>query len=260
MEFNNVRYEVKDRIGVLTVDRPTFLNALNRETISEMRSLLGKIRDKDEIGVLIITGSGEKAFIAGADIAEIDALGLADSFDFSRRGQALTSEIETLGIPTIAAVNGLAVGGGFEVALACSLRIASETARFGLPELGLGVVPGFGGTQRLPRIIGKGRALYYILTGAMIDAAKAFEIGLVCDVVSGDQIMDTSMGLAQKILARSPLATKLALAAVHFGMEAHLDTGMVLEAALMNVSVASEDKKEGITAFKEKRTAEFRGK
>jgi len=260
MEFKNLIYEIKDKIGILTLNRPKLLNALNHETLFEMNTLLRQIKEEHNVGVLIMTGSGEKAFIAGADISEIEAMGLADSFEFSRYGQTVTCELETLGIPTIAAVNGLALGGGFEFALACNLRIAAEKARFGFPETGLGVIPGFGGTQRLPRIIGKGRALYYLLTGEMIDASKALGMGLVCDVVPGDQLFDRSIKLAQKILTKSPLAIKFAISAIHFGMESHLNTGMILETALMNLSVVSEDKKEGIAAFKEKRAPVFQGK
>ena len=260
MELKNLIYEVKENVGILTVNRPKFLNALNRETLSEMRTLLKKIKEENSVRVLIITGSGEKAFIAGADITEFETMGLADSFEFSRYGQALTLELETLGIPTIAAVNGLALGGGFEVALACNLRVASETAKFGLPELSLGGIPGFGGTQRLPRLIGKGRALYYLLTGELVDASKALEWGLVSQIVPGNQLLDCYTKLAQKILTKSPLAVKLAISAIHFGMEVHQETGMMLETALMNVSTASQDYKEGLSAFKEKRTPVFKGK
>lgn len=260
MEFKNLTYEVREKIGIVTVNRPKLLNALNGETIKEMRALLMKIREEKNVRVLIVTGSGDRAFIAGADISEIEGLGLSDAFEFSQLGQALMMELETLGIPTIAAVNGLALGGGFEVVLACTLRIASERAKFGLPELSLGAIPGFGGTQRLPRLIGKGRALYYLLTGEMIDASKALEMGLVCEVVPSDQLLDHSIKLAQKILTKAPLAIRFAISAVHFGLEVHQDTGMMLETALMDVSAASQDGKEGISAFKEKRTPEFQGK
>jgi len=259
MGYKNVDYRIEDNIGILTVDRPKALNALNGQTIREIRSVLGDVKGNEAVRVLIITGSGEKAFVAGADIGEIKKLGLKDGFDFLRTGHQMNHDIETLGIPTIAAINGLALGGGCELALSCSLRVVSEKAKLGLPELGLGVIPGYGGTQRLARLIGKGQALWYLLTGDMIDADKAVEIGLANLMVKPEEIMEQSIKTAKKIAKKAPLAVKAALSAVKYGLETDLETGLVLEAALGNLAIASEDKNEGIAAFFEKRKPEFKG-
>ena len=259
MGYENVKYVVENGIGILTVDRPKVLNALNNQTIREVRSVLDEVKRNEAVRVLVITGSGEKAFIAGADIGEIKDLGLKGGFDSMRTGQQMNYDIETLGIPTIAAVNGLALGGGCELAMACTLRIVSENAKFGLPELGLGVIPGYGGTQRLARLIGKGRAQWYLLTGDMIDAAKAVDIGLANLMVKPGELMEKSTEVARKIATKAPLAVKMALVALKYGLETDLETGLVLEAALGNVAIASQDKKEGIAAFFEKRKAEYKG-
>jgi enoyl-CoA hydratase len=259
MGYKNVDYRIEDNIGILTIDRPKALNALSIETINEIRSVLDDVKRNQEIRILIITGGGEKAFVAGADIGEIKELGLKDGFDFLRIGHQMNHDIETLGIPTIAAINGLALGGGCELALSCSLRVVSENAKLGLPELGLGVIPGYGGTQRLARLIGKGRALWYLLTGDMIDADKAVEIGLANLMVKHDEILKQSIEIAKKIATKAPLAVKAALSAVKYGLETDLETGLILEAALGNVTIASEDKKEGIAAFFEKRKPNYKG-
>ena len=244
---------------MLTIDRPKALNALNAETIEEIRAVLSGVKGNSDIRVLIVTGAGEKAFVAGADIGEIKDLGLKDGFDSMRTGHQMNYDIETLGIPTIAAVNGLALGGGCELAMSCTLRVLSEKAKLGLPELGLGVIPGYGGTQRLARLIGKGRALWYLLTGDMIDAAKAVDIGLANLMVKPDELMEKSIEVARKIATKAPLAVKMALFAVKYGLETDIETGLVLEAALVNLTIASKDKNEGIAAFLEKRKAEFKG-
>jgi len=259
MGYKNVDYRIEDNVGILTIDRPKALNALNAETIREIRLVLDEVKKNQEIRVLIITGGGEKAFVAGADIGEIKELGLKDGFDFLRRGHQMNHDIETLGIPTIAAINGLALGGGCELALSCSLRVVSENAKLGLPELGLGVIPGYGGTQRLARLIGKGRALWYLLTGDMIDADKAVEIGLANLMVKHEEIVEQSIKIAGKIATKAPLAVKAALYAVKYGLETDLETGLVLEAALGNLTIASEDKNEGIAAFFEKRIPKYKG-
>ncbi|MCD6485728.1 MAG: enoyl-CoA hydratase/isomerase family protein [Syntrophobacterales bacterium] len=260
MGYENVKYIEENGIGILTVDRPKVLNALNGQTIREIRSVLGEVKGNEAVRVLVITGSGEKAFVAGADIGEIKDLGLKDGFDSMRTGHQMNYDIETLGIPTIAAVNGLALGGGCELAMSCSLRIVSENAKLGLPELGLGVIPGYGGTQRLARLIGKGRALWYLLTGDMIDAATSVELGLANMMVKPEELMEKTLKIAGKIASKAPLAVKMALTAVKYGLETDLETGLILEIALANLAIASEDKNEGISAFFEKRKPEFKGK
>ena len=259
MEYENVKYVEENGIGILTVDRPKALNALNGQTIGEIRSAVGEARENEQVRVLIITGSGEKAFVAGADIGEIKKLGLKDGFDFVRIGHQMNHDIETLGKPTIAAINGLALGGGCELAMSCTLRVVSETAKMGLPELGLGVIPGYGGTQRLPRLIGKGPALWYLLTGEMIDAAKAVDLGLANLMVKPDELMEKVVEVARKIATKAPLAVKMAMCAVNYGSGVDLETGLVLESALANVTIASEDKNEGIAAFFEKRRPDYKG-
>ncbi len=260
MGYENVKYVEENGIGILTVDRPKVLNALNGQTIREIRSVLGEVKGNEAVRVLVITGSGEKAFVAGADIGEIKDLGLKDGFDSMRTGHQMNYDIETLGIPTIAAVNGLALGGGCELAMSCSLRIVSENAKLGLPELGLGVIPGYGGTQRLARLIGKGRALWYLLTGDMIDAATSVDLGLANMMVKPEELMEKTLKIAGKIASKAPLAVKMALTAVKYGLETDLETGLILEIALANLAIASEDKNEGISAFFEKRKPEFKGK
>ena len=259
MEYENVKYVEENGIGILTVDRPKALNALNGQTIGEIRSAVGEARENEQVRVLIITGSGKKAFVAGADIGEIKKLGLKDGFDFVRIGHQMNHDIETLGKPTIAAINGLALGGGCELAMSCTLRVVSETAKMGLPELGLGVIPGYGGTQRLPRLIGKGPALWYLLTGEMIDAAKAVDLGLANLMVKPDELMEKVVEVARKIATKAPLAVKMAMCAVNYGSGVDLETGLVLESALANVTIASEDKNEGIAAFFEKRRPDYKG-
>jgi enoyl-CoA hydratase len=260
MAYENIQFKTEEGVGILTIDRPKALNALNTETIKEIRSVLADVKTDEAVKVLILTGAGEKAFGAGADVEEIKDLGLNEGFEFLRTGHQMNHDIETLGKPTIAAINGLALGGGLELAMACTLRVASEKAKLGLPELALGVIPGFGGTQRLARLIGTGRALWYILTGDMIDAAKAVDFGLVNLMFKPDELMEKAIEVAKRIASKSPLAVKMTLFAVKYGTETDLETGIVLESGLANLSVASEDKKEGIAAFFEKREPEFKGK
>jgi len=259
MGYNNIEFKIEGRIGVLTVNRPKALNALNAETIREIRTVLAEVKGNESIRVLIITGYGEKAFIAGADIGEIDKLGLKEGLDFLSVGHQMNREIETLGIPTIAAINGLALGGGCELAMACSLRMVSEKAKLGLPELGLGVIPGYGGTQRLVRLIGKGRAMFYILTGDMIDAQKAIDMGLANLMFPPDKLMEEAMAIARRISEKGPLAVKMTLLALKYGPEVDLESALVLESAFVNIAIASEDKKEGIAAFFEKRRPVYKG-
>jgi enoyl-CoA hydratase len=260
MEGKNLLFEEREGIGIVTINRPDKLNALNKALLVELSEVLRTVRSNERIKVLILTGSGEKAFAAGADIHEIAELGSTHAFSYSRDAQKVANEIEHLGKPVIAGVNGLALGGGCELALACTLRIWSEKAKMGLPEVGLGAVPGIGGTQRLPRLIGKGRALWYLLTGETIDAQTALSIGLANKVVPIENLMDTCLGVGKTLLSKGPLAMSLVLEAVNHGLEIAQDKGLVLEAALMTIACASEDKNEGIKAFLEKRKPNFKGR
>ena len=259
MEFQNIRFPKEENIGVLTVDRPKALNALNTQTIQEMCSVFKEVKMDDTLRLLIITGAGEKAFIAGADIGEIQGLTLKNGLEFLQAGHQMNRDIESMGKPTIAAINGLALGGGCELAMACSLRIISEKAKMGLPELGLGVIPGYGGTQRLARLIGKGRALWYLLTGDMIDAPTALELGLANMVTAPEELMEKTLKLGKKIASKGPFAVKMALMAVNYGLETNMESGLALEAALTSLALQSKDKEEGIAAFFEKRKPEYKG-
>lgn len=260
MEYQNIIFEIKEGCGLLTINRPKKMNALNRATIDELYDVIAKVKADDNLCCLIITGAGDKAFVAGADISEFVDLGMKEAFDFIRRGHKLLREIESLSIPTIGAVNGLALGGGCELAIACTLRIVSEKALFGLPELGLGVIPGYGGTQRLARIIGKSRASWLMLTGDMMGAEEALKTGLANKVVKHEELMETALKTAKKIRQKGPLAVKYALLAVNHGAETDLETGLVIEAAMANLAIVSKDKEEGVAAFLEKRKPVFQGK
>ncbi len=259
MGYENVIYEVKEGKGFLTVNRPDKLNALNGQTVDEILHVLSLVKSDEPVRVLIVTGAGQKAFVAGADISEIQGLGLKTGLDFSRKGQEMNRQLEELGKPSIAAVNGLALGGGCELALACTFRILSENAKLGLPELALGAIPGYGGTQRMSRIIGKSRTLWLLLTGDMVGAQDALQLGLANMVVKSDELIDAAAGVANKIAQKAPLAVKMALMAVNHGAETDLESGLFLEAALSNILVGTKDKEEGIRAFMEKRKPSFTG-
>ncbi len=260
MEWKYLLYEEREGIGIITINRPDKLNALNKELLGELRGLIEGVRANGQIKVVILTGSGEKAFVAGADIGEIAELGLTNAFAFSRDLQQVTNEIESLGKPVIGGINGLALGGGFELALACHLRIFSENAKVGLPEVGLGAIPGMGGTQRLPRIIGKTRALWTILTGEMIDAESGLRMGLANKVVPPANLMEACLEVGKTLLKKGPLAISLVLQAVNSGLEMGQTEGLILESTLMTLACASEDKNEGIKAFLEKRKPSFKGR
>lgn len=260
MNYENIIYEVKDSVGLLTVNRPDKLNALNAKVIDEIIHVLAEVKKSEEVKALVVTGSGSKAFVAGADIPEIQAVGLKDGMDFSRRGQEMTRNVEELGKPSIAAVNGLALGGGCELALGCTFRILSENAKLGLPELALGAMPGYGGTQRMSRMIGKSRALWMMLTGEMLDAQEALRLGVANKVVKPEELMDVAAATAKKIAQKPSLAVKMAIMAVNHGFETDLESGLFLESALANVLLGSQDKTEGIAAFMEKRKPIFTGK
>ena len=259
-DYANLTLEVADRIGTLTLNRPDKLNALNEQTIWELGAAVEEIAGRDDIGGVILTGAGEKAFVAGADIDELSRMGPIDGVEVSRLGQAVFRQIELSRKPYLAAVNGFALGGGCELALACHLRIASENAQFGLPEVKLGIIPGYGGTLRLPRIVGKGRALELMLTGQFIKADEAHRIGLANRVVPLAELREAARTLMATILANGPIAVGLAIECATRGMEMSVDDGLALESNLFGLLASTEDMREGMTAFQEKRKAQFQGR
>ncbi len=259
MELHNIIFEVRGNTAWIKVNRPSALNALSGATFAELSFVLDEIEKDDKVICAVITGEGDKAFVAGADLGEIQNVGLRGALAYSKRGQYVFGKIEKLGKPVIAAINGLALGGGLELALSCPLRVMSETAKAGLPEVGLGGLPGFGGTQRLPRVVGKSRAAWYIMTGEIIDASKAMEIGLVHKVVPAASLEEECTKLAGVLAQKSPMSMRLALQAINTGVEIDLEAGLTLEAALMTISKASSDAKEGLNAFFQKRKPEFTG-
>ena len=252
--------EVADRILTVTVNRPEKLNALNPEVMDGLAAAFGSARLDDAVGGVILTGAGEKAFIAGADITTFRTFSPVSARAFARRGQAVLDGIETLGKPVIAAVNGYALGGGCEVALACTLRIASKNAKLGQPEVNLGMIPGYGGSQRLSRLVGKGRALEILLTGDMVSADEAYRIGLVNRVVEPSDLLPASREILKKILAKAPVAIRYALDAVNAGLDMPFAAAEDHEATLFGLCFATEDVKEGVSAFLEKRPAKFTGR
>ena len=260
MAFENLLYEKRNGIGYVAVNRPEKLNALNRKTMDELHDCFQEIERDDEVRAVILTGAGEKAFVGGADINELAVQTPVEGKELSRRGQKILDLIEQLGKPVIAAVNGYALGGGCELALACTIRIASENARLGQPEVKLGLIPGYAGTQRLPRLVGRGRALEMVLSGEPVSAAEAYRIGLVNQVVPAQDLIAAAEKLAQKILANAPLAVKFALEAVNHGLEMTQAEGQFLEANLFGLCCTTADMKEGTRAFLEKRPARFTGK
>ncbi len=259
-DHQNVTLEIRERIATITINRPDRLNALNRDTIVELGESFRAARDGAEAHGILITGSGAKAFVAGADIAELAQMGPVDGIDVSRLGQQLFREIELSRKPVIAAANGFALGGGCELAMACHLRVAAENARFGLPEVKLGIIPGYGGTLRLPRLVGKGRALELVLTGEMITAEEAHRIGLVNRIVPQESLIEECRTLLTLIINNGPVALGLAIECTTRGMEMSLDDGLALESNLFGLLAATDDMREGMTAFLEKRKAEFVGK
>lgn len=260
MTFRNLLAEKRGEVLVVTIHRPQQLNALNAETMGELDSVFGELDSDETVRGVILTGGGEKAFVAGADIKELAGETPTSGRQTSARGQAVLRRIETSVKPVVAAINGFALGGGLELALACHLRIAAEGATMGLPEVKLGVIPGYGGTQRLARLVGKGRALELILTGGRIDAGEAHRIGLVNRVVPPQRLLPEAEALLREILANGPLATEYALMAVERGLEGTLDEGLMLESSLFGLLCATEDMREGMKAFIEKRPPRFGGK
>ena len=258
--FENVRYEKKGAVAYVTVDRQKVLNALNSTTMRELSAAFADAKADAAVSVLIVTGAGEKAFVAGADIAELNQQGTVGAKEYTHRGQAVLDAIENLGKPVIACINGFALGGGCELAMACTMRIASETAKLGQPEVKLGLIAGYGGSQRLPRLVGKGLAMQILLTGEPITAQEAYRIGLVNEVVAPAELIPRAEAIAQKIIANAPLAVQYTMEAVNRGMEMSQAEGLFTEAVLFSTVCASEDKAEGTKAFLEKRKAEFKGK
>lgn len=260
MELQNLRYELRLPLAVVTLDRPRVLNALNHQSMSELEQVFLDIQQNAEVRAVLITGAGEKAFVAGADISELASLSAQEGERVAARGQQVFSLIENCGKPVIACINGFALGGGCELALACTLRVASTNARLGQPEVKIGIIPGYGGTQRLPRLIGKGAALKMILTGEPVNAAEALRLGLVDEVVEPDQLMARGEKIALTIAGMAPLAIRDSIRAVNAGYDLPLATGLALEASLFGLSCSTDDKSEGTRAFLEKRAANWSGK
>jgi enoyl-CoA hydratase/carnithine racemase len=260
MAYENLLLEKKNSIAYVTVNRPKVLNALNMATMDELRDVFTDVKNDSSVRVAILTGAGEKAFIAGADIGELAKHDAVSGKEYTHRGQSVLDLIENLGKPVIACINGFALGGGCEIAMACTMRLASENVKLGQPEVKLGIIPGYGGTQRLPRLVGKGMAMQMLLAGEMISAQEAHRIGLVNEVTPAAELIPRAEAIANKIIANAPLAVQFAMEAVNKGMEMTLQEGLYLEAVLFGVSCATEDKKEGTTAFLEKRQAQFKGK
>ena len=258
--LTNVLYEKKGAIAYVTVNRPKVLNALNTPTWKDLRTAFENARDDVVVRGVILTGAGDKAFIAGADISELAHVAAFEAEQSSRFGQEVLDLIENLGKPVVAAINGFALGGGCETAMACTIRIAVETAKFGQPEVTLGLVPGGGGTQRLPRLVGKGRALQLILSGEMISAQEAYRIGLVNEIVPAADLITRAEAILKKVASNAPIAVKFALEAANKGMDTSQSEGLLLEAAYFGLCAATEDKKEGTSAFLEKRAPQFRGR
>jgi enoyl-CoA hydratase/carnithine racemase len=256
----NVAYEKKGAIAYVTVNRPKVLNALNTPTWADLRTAFEGARDDAAVHGVILTGAGNKAFIAGADISELAHATAVEAEQSSRFGQEVLDLIENLGKPVIAAVNGFALGGGCETAMACTIRIAVENAKFGQPEVTLGLIPGGGGTQRLPRLVGKGRALQLILSGEMISAQEAYRIGLVNEIVPAADLITRAEAILNQIAANAPIAVKFALEAANKGMETSQSEGLLLEASYFGLCAATEDKNEGTSAFLEKRAPQFHGR
>lgn len=260
MEYSNITFANEDGIGVITMNRPKALNALNAATMYELEDCVEKIAQDDSVKVVIITGSGEKSFVAGADITEMQKMNAIEGRNWGKVGQRVFAKVENLPQPVIAAVNGFALGGGCELSMACDIRIAAENAKFGQPEAGLGITPGFAGTQRLPRLVGKGIAKELIYTCNIIDANEAYRIGLANKVVPQAELLDTAKAMAKKIMKNAPVAVQMCKAAINEGMDMDLDSGVAYEAEVFGLCFATEDQTEGMTAFVEKRKAAFQGK
>jgi enoyl-CoA hydratase len=260
LQLENVLYEKKGSIAQVTISRPKVMNALNRATIAELKAAFEDAQDDSAVRGVILTGAGDKAFAAGADISEVVNETALQAEESTRIGQAVTSLIENLGKPVLAAVNGFALGGGCELAMACTIRIASDSAKFGQPEVKLGIMPGYGGSQRLPRLVGKGRALQIILSGEVIGGQEAYRIGLVNEVVPLANLIPRAEAILNQINANGPVGVKYSIEAVNKGMDTSLEEGLRIEASLFAVCAATDDKKEGTSAFLAKRAPQFQGR
>ena len=260
MNYKTLLLDVKDHVAVITINRPDKLNALNAQTINDLDTVFDALKNDNDIYVIIITGSGEKAFVAGADISELNKLDVMSAKVFSERGQAVFNKIENSDKPVIAAVNGFALGGGCELALACHIRLAGENAKFGQPEVNLGIIPGYGGTQKLARLINAGRAMEYILTADMIDANEALRLGLVNKVYPQAELIENAKSLANKIAGKGQQAIRYAMKSIRAVNELSLKEGQNLEASLFALCCGTEDFKEGTAAFLEKRKPVFKNK
>jgi len=258
MNYKTLLLDIKENVALITLNRPDKLNALNAQTVNDLDTVFDELKDNDEVYVIILTGSGEKAFVAGADISELNKLDMITAKEFSERGQAVFNKIENFDKPVIAAVNGFALGGGCELALACHIRLASESAKFGQPEVNLGIIPGYGGTQRLARLINAGRAIEYILTADMIDANDAYRIGLVNKIYPANELIESAMKMAKKIAGKGQQAIRLAIKAIKAVNEVSLKEGQNLEATLFALCCGTDDFKEGTSAFLEKRKPVFK--
>ena len=258
MNYKNILFEIKNNVGLVTINRPDKLNTLNGETINELEDVFSSIKNNPDVFVVVVTGSGEKAFVAGADISELNKLEVLSAKEFSEKGNMVYRKIEDLEKPVIAAVNGFALGGGCELALACHIRTASENAKFGQPEVNLGIIPGYGGTQRLARIVNSARALEMILTGDMVSAEEAYRIGLVNKVYPQGELLNSTLDLANKIISKGQQAIRLALKAVKATDNLSLVEGLNYEASLFALVCGTEDFKEGTAAFLEKRKPQFK--
>ncbi len=260
MNYQTLLLTIKDRVAFVTISRPDKLNALNAQCKNELKELFTSLKTNAEVDIIIVTGAGEKAFVAGTDISELTSLNAQSGKEFAEGGQSLFDLIQHLGKPVIAAINGYALGGGCELALACHIRIASENAKFGQPEVNLGIIPGYGGTQRLARLVGAGKAMEMILTGNQIDAQEALRIGLVNKVVPQTDLLPTAEAMAKTIIGKGQLAIRMSLKAINAAMELPLSEGLKVEAALFGEACSTDDAKEGINAFLQKRKANYLGK
>ena len=259
MEYQNLLVGLEAGIQIITINRPKVLNALNTATLTELRQAIKVAEENSEVKVVIITGSGDKAFVAGADIAQMKELDILEGRQMTILGQDVFNEIEAMAKPVIAAINGFALGGGCELAMACDIRIASDKAKFGQPEVNLGIIPGYGGTQRLPRLIGKGKAKYYIFTGEMMTGQDAFNFGLADKLVAHEELMEKAKEVAKTIISKGPIAVRMAKAAINNGINMDLTSAIRYETEAYTTSFGSQDRIEGMGAFLEKRKAEFQG-
>jgi enoyl-CoA hydratase len=259
MEYRNIIFQIEEQIATITFNRPKVLNALNEASLKEFSHAIDEVAGDEDIRVLILTGAGDKSFVAGADITEFLKFNALKAKIFSEMGHGIVSKLQELPIPVIGAVNGFALGGGCEVVIACDFIYASENAMFGLPEINLGIIPGFGGTQRLPRLIGKNRAKEMIFTGKMIPAAEAQAMGLVNKVCAQDQLMNEVLNVAKLIVSKGKVSLRAAKQAINTGMDVNLKTGCRIETDAFAICLASPDAKEGTKAFLEKRAADFKG-